>query len=202
MSTKSTDASIEQLKRKAYLGYHGDGILDLLLGSTMLGIALWLLLDSIFFTFMAWMGFILYAGMKNSITIPRFGYVSFDETKTRYARTISVGVLLLLLSLVVGILFFMSPDRIPPSVSQFLRNYFEYMLAGLCSLVMVLMGALSGIKRFTGYAGVTIVALWLSLQLQLNPVTPLLVMGSLILLIGTTLMVNFIRRHPLQSSET
>ena len=196
-----TNTAIEQVKRKAYLAYHQDGILDILLGTTIIGIALWILLDSIVFTFMSWMSFILYANLKNTITIPRFGYVRFDETNTKHARAIGVGVLTLLLPVVVGTLFFMGPDRIPSSVIEFLRKYFEYTLAGIGALVMVMIGTLSGIRRLTGYAVVTIVVLWFSIQMQLNSVIPLLVTGSLILIIGIILMTNFIRRYPLHRTE-
>jgi hypothetical protein len=197
----SSDASLNQLKRKAYLAYHQDGIVDILIGATVLGFALWIFFDTIIFTFMAWMGGIVYAGLKNAITIPRFGYVRFDETRTQSTRAIGVGIALILLILVIGVLFFISPDRIPVSMTDFLRKYFAYLLSGLGVLAIAIMGMVSGIRRLLVYAAVMITVLGLSLQMQLNGAFPLLVSGSLILLIGIGLLVNFIRRYPLQPSE-
>jgi len=197
----NTNPSIDQLKRKAYLAYHQDGIVDILLGSTILGIGLWILLDSILFNFMAWMSFILYAGLKNTITIPRFGYVRFDETETKFTRAIGVGIALMLLMLVAGLLFFIGPDQIPVSVTVFLRKYFSYLLSGLGALAIGLIGMVSGIRRLIGYAVLMIVTLGLSMQIQLSGAIPLLFSGSLILLIGSVYLFKFIHRYPLQSSE-
>ena len=196
-----TKTSLDQLKRKAYLAYHQDGIVDILIGATIMGFALWILLDSIFFTFMAWMGGIVYAGLKNTITIPRFGYVRFNDTDKQNNLAIGVGIGLLLLVLVIGILFFLNPGRFPSSLIEFLRKYFVYFVSGIGALVMAIMGFWSRIRRLIGYAVVMIAALGFSMQVQLSGAIPTLVMGSLIMLIGITLLVNFIRRYPLQSSE-
>ena len=73
------DMSKNPLRRKAYLAYHQDGIIDILIGATMIGFALWILLGYVLFTFISWLSFGFYVQLKNTITVPRFGYVRFQQ---------------------------------------------------------------------------------------------------------------------------
>jgi hypothetical protein len=197
----STNSSFQQLRRKAYLAYHQDGIIDILIGATILGFALWILLDNIIFTCMAWLSFSFYVTLKNVITIPRFGYVRFQETKRQTVLAIGLGIGLLLLLLLVGILFILGPDRVQLDTSAFLRKFHVYVMSGIGAIVMAIFGLWSGIRRLMAYALVSIVALGLSFQMEISGGITLLVMGGLILLIGMALMVRFIRQNPAQPVE-
>jgi hypothetical protein len=196
-----TNSSSNQLRRKAYLAYHQDGIIDILIGSTILGFGLWILSDIVIFTFISWLSFSFYISLKNSITIPRFGYVRFHESKRQTALAIGLGIGLLLLLLIVGILFIIGPDRILLTPITFLRKFHVYVMSGIGAVVMAIFGLWSGIRRLTSYALVMIAALVLSIQLEIIGGITLSVMGGLILLIGLALLVRFIRRNPLQRGE-
>ena len=195
------NSSLNQLKRKAYLAYHQDGIIDILIGATILGFALWILLDNTIFTFMGLLSFSNYVNLKNTITVPRFGYVRFQETKRQTALAIGLAIGMLLLLLVVGILFLLGPERIALAPVTFLRKFHVYVMSGIGAVVMAIFGLWSGIRRLTAYALVLIAALGVSFLLEVNGGITLLVMGGLVLLAGLALMVRFVRRNPAQPRE-
>jgi len=71
----SQEKQFKDLGRKAYLSYHQDGLIDILIGLGILGFGLMMLTDSVVFNMLAWMPIIFYVPLKNRITVPRFGYV-------------------------------------------------------------------------------------------------------------------------------
>jgi len=77
----STTKEFDTLKRKVYLAYHQDGILDLVAGSVVLGFGTFMLTDNIAFLMAGWFVMTMYVFLKNRITIPRFGYVRIDSQK-------------------------------------------------------------------------------------------------------------------------
>jgi len=60
------------LKRKVYLAYHQDGILDLAAGSVVAGFGLNMLTDNIVFLMFGWLAMMLYFLVKQRVTVPRF----------------------------------------------------------------------------------------------------------------------------------
>jgi len=198
MNTKTT---LDQLRRRAYLAYHRDGIIDILIGATIIGWSLWLLLDNIVFNSISWMSFILYVGLKNAITIPRFGFVQFDESNKRKASMVGLGVGLLLFVAIVGVLFFVGPDFLPSSLTNLMRKYDLLVLGAFGGLAMVVAGFWSGIQRLVVYAAILVGLVWLFIELDLSGLYALLISGSLIVTIGLVLMVKFILRYPLHPAE-
>ena len=86
----SQDKQFKELSRKAYLSYHQDGLIDILIGLGILGFGLMMLTDSIVFNLLAWMPIIFYVPLKNRITVPRFGYVQFSSERTKKLRSLLV----------------------------------------------------------------------------------------------------------------
>ena len=84
------------LANRAYMAYHKDGIIDILLGAGITGFGLQMLFDNPALMIMTWMPFLFYMPMKNHITAPRFGYVRFtgeQEERNRNTRLILIGLL-------------------------------------------------------------------------------------------------------------
>ena len=107
--------AFDKLRRRAYLEYHKDGILDILIGLCVIGFGLNMLTDSSALLILSWMPIIFYVPLKNRITVPRFGYVRFDSDRSRSVRA-SMGILsgVLMLGLFIGIYVFTVGDKIPP----------------------------------------------------------------------------------------
>ena len=198
MNTKS---SINQLKRKAYLDFHQDGIIDILLGATILGFAFMIMLDNIIFSSLSWLSFTLYTSFKNAITIPRFGYVQFREENKKTGLALGLGIGLLILVLVLGILFILGPDRLPLAPLTFLRKFHVYLMSGIGAILMVIFGLGTGIKRLLAYGLGFLTAIAVSFLLEIRGELTLMAAGGVILLIGLVLMFRFIRRYPAQPVE-
>ena len=98
------------LKRKVFLAYHRDGILDLVAGTVVLGFGLNMLTGNIFFLMAGWLAMMLYFLIKQRVTIPRFGFVRFEsQKKTVQKAWISVGIGVLFVAFFLTLNIFVSP---------------------------------------------------------------------------------------------
>jgi hypothetical protein len=194
--------SLDQLRRKAYLAYHQDGIIDMLIGATVIGFGIWRISENIIFTSLSWLSFTVYIGLKRAITIPRFGFVRFSETQRKAQFSIALGLLMLLVLSVGGLFFFARPELIPSGVHIFMRKFHEFVISGVVALFMILFGLLFGIRRIAGYGAFMLAALWLAIQLGWPGGPTLVSIGCLILALGIALLVRFIRKYPLQPTES
>jgi len=94
------------LKRRIYLAYHQDGILDLVAGSVVVGFGAFMLTDNIAFMIFGWLAMMLYVLIKQRITVPRFGFVRIESEKKTYKKgltSVGVGVLLFIFFLTLNI---------------------------------------------------------------------------------------------------
>jgi hypothetical protein len=186
------------LKRKVYLAYHQDGILDLVAGSVVLGFGLNMLTDNIAFLMVSWFVMLMYVFLKNRITIPRFGYVRIDsERKARMQSLVSVGIGVLVLLLFFGLGFFVNQEPASPEMEALIRRYhmvpLSTMLFGLPALVAAFF---LGLKRFYLYAllaaGLPLVGALLNIETYI----PIVTTGLVVLAFGAILLVNFLKKYP------
>lgn len=192
----STDASIRKLRRKAYLAYHCDGIIDILIGLTMLGFGLWLYLNIPIFAFAILLAFGLYVPLKNAITVPRFGFVRFSEAKRESTLLLGIALGVCLLGLAFAILTLLGPDRIGLAPLGFVRKHHPFVMSSIGAVVMAIIGLWSGIRRLVGYALFLLLAVWISFWLGFAGSLPLLLSGSVVLIIGLVQLGFFMTKQP------
>jgi len=195
------ESSLKQLKRKAYLAYHQDGIIDMLIGVSILGFGLWNWLEQPIFAFLCLFSFGLYIQLKNAITVPRFGYVRFQEGKRETGLLVSLAIGLVLLMIVVGVLFILGPGRVGLAPFTFLRKFHVYVMSSIGAVVMAIFGLWSGIRRLIAYALFLLATLVITYYLELDSSIPLLLAGSSLMLIGLFLMMRFIRGNPTEPGQ-
>ena len=189
------------LKRKVFLSYHQDGILDLVAGSVVLGFGLNMLTDNIVFLMFGWLAMMLYVLIKQRITVPRFGYVRFEsEKKTVKKAWLSVGIGVLVLLLFFGLGFFVNQEPASPEMEAFIRRYhmvpLSTMLFGLPALVAAFF---LGLKRFYLYALLAAGLPLLGALLNIETYIPIVTIGLVVLAFGAILMVNFLKKYPLNA---
>jgi hypothetical protein len=195
-----TCSSTKQLNRKTYNAYHRDGIIDLLVGLTLLGFGLWLLYDNVLFTYISWLSFGFYGFLKKTITIPRFGYVRFKEDKKQRYLLFGFGIILILLLLVAR---FTLLDRESADLfaSAFLRKNHVYIMSSIGSGILLIYGLDRGIYRFAVY-GLSLFTTLLIFFFQGIPGRiALFLLGGIVVIVGVILLITFIQSHPSPPQE-
>ena len=189
------------LKRKVYLAYHQDGILDLVAGSVVLGFGTFMLTDNIAFLMAGWFMMMMYVFLKNRITVPRFGYVRIDSEKKALMRSwlsVGIGVLVLLLFFLLPI--FLRREPTSPEMEAWIRRYhmvpLSTMLFGLPALGAAIF---LGLKRFYLYALLAAGLPLLGAMLNIETYIPIVTTGAAILAMGAFLLINFLKKYPLNT---
>jgi len=211
----SKDEQFNKLAKQAYLSYHQDGMIDILIGWIMLSIGLgvmtgwygpWALLG--FFTAGA-----LFAPLKRRITIPRMGYVEFAphwrrEALIKIVYPLVVCSFMVILLLVAGVpegVTPVAPVWTPSEAWPNLKLWVEgksNVLLGIATLVVFgVLGLATEIRRLYGYALLSLIIMTGGQLLGLKTHIPVFTMGSIILAVGIAMLVRFLRSHPILSTE-
>jgi hypothetical protein len=199
----SQNANLKEIEREANL-YHGDGLLDIAIGLGILIFAIATILDQTAFTGV-WIVLLLPAlrSVKKSLTVPRLRYTDFRtapnaQWKVKLVIVTVAGVVALLFTL--GLVVFTRNETIP-ALTAWIREcglvVVGVLLAGLLSLIAWATGA----KRVYAYAALAVIAFasghWFNLEFPFY----LTVLGTVILLSGMVVLVQFMRKYPIPKDE-
>ena len=199
----SQDKQFKELSRKAYLSYHQDGLIDILIGLGILGFGLMMLTGSIVFNMMAWMPIIFYVPLKNRITVPRFGYVQFSSERVRKQRLLAVLLLgLLTLSLAVGLYVLNVSGNMPLQLRAMVGKDGMLLLGGLFAIMLVAAGLMTRLDRLFIYAALTVLIVPGGSLLGIEPPYRVIFLGTLILTIGIVFLIRFLHRYPMEPEES
>ena len=194
----SQSDELKKLSRKAYLSYHQDGLIDMLIGLGILGFGLMMLTDSVVFNMLAWMPIIFYVPLKNRITVPRFGYVQFtSERAKRQQLLLALLIGCLLFILLLGVYVFAVGGDMPPLLDTLRAGDGMLLIGGLFAFMLVLAGLATGLSRLYIYAFLTLLILPGGALMDIEAPYRMIFLGALILLIGIILLVRFLRAYPL-----
>ncbi len=197
----SERVDLKDLERKIYLSYHQDGLVDIFvgLGLIVIGIILHPILGEHVPTVamvMIMLFVFVYASLKRAITIPRMGYVEFaPKRRTRFALLILIIVLitnvplLLIIMLTVG-------QQISPIVFDFVTSFLIVILGFFGTGIFVLIGILSEIRRFFGYAVAILILFTISHFLFLHFALPMIGVGIIFTIAGFIQLAWFLRKYP------
>ncbi len=194
----SENDNFKDLANRAYVSYHQDGIIDILLGAGITGFGLRMVFDSPALIVLSWLPFLLYMPMKTHITEPRFGYVRFEgeqEERTRYTRLLLFGLLGFVL--VLGFVAVLIYGRVDPEVRDFLSRNVMVLMGGLAALIMAVAGAATGLKRFYLYAALALLFNVAGTYFPIHEGVATVLLGLTIAASGTWLLVQFLRAYPL-----
>ncbi len=192
----STTKDFDTLKRKVYLAYHQDGILDLTAAVVLLGFGTFMLTGSVVFLTMGAIFATLYTLMKNRITVPRFGYVRFEsqeKTVAKYWFLLGFGVLVFLAFLAGSIFQSNTPTELQALKQQYHMVPLSAMLFGLPTLAAAVF---LGLKRFYLYALLTVGLPALGGWLDIETYIPILAVGFVMLAVGIGLLSSFLKKYP------
>lgn len=190
------------LKRKIYLAYHQDGILDLSAGFVVLGFGVLMLTDNIAFLMAGWLFIPMYYLLKKRITIPRFGYVRIDseqKARVRAWAAVGAGVLFVFFFAVLNIFVSRGPAS-SEGILAWIRRYDMILLSAMIFGLPALVAAIFlGSRRFYLYALLTFALPAAGAWLNLAEYLPIITLGLIAVVFGAVLLFNFLRKYPLDA---
>lgn len=198
----SQNIEFKELRKKVYLSYHQDGLIDIIIGASILGFGLLIATDNSAFLVLTWIGFILYTPLKNRLTVPRLGYVRFDEerkTAMRYVLMIVVGVLVL--AMFIGLYVFVRSDSMSQTLSDWFREYHMLVLGFFMAIPLVAAAYWSGVNRLAIYAGLIVLVIFAGIQLGIDAPVYVIALGCVILLSGLWILFRFLKRYPIANED-
>ena len=184
MSTNHHLKEIEiKLKDKAYLTFHRDGIVDVLMGWNLICIGLFLYTNSIIFAYIGLLPLFFFKSIKARITLPRLGHARFRTRRTPAMWGIGgIGGILILVAIIYGVVL-----KRPLGVA----GPIALTIFGI-DFVLVL---ISGFNRILAYF--ILIPLFFVVGLGLKFLTPTLTIafGAGLMLYGIWQLVIFIRNQ-------
>ncbi len=192
--------NLKEIERRAYLSYHGDGLVDILVGICLFIVSLYAYVE------MVWLaGSIVavmtptYMAMKKRHTFPRIGQVTFSKSrkgrsKNTYLFLIGMNIVFLLL----GFLFWsaFSGDTQPQWMHLMIENYalvFGVVGAALWAVV----GYITELTRFNRYAAATLVVLGSASFIPTPFIAHILLLSAIITVSGYLQFQSFKRKYPI-----
>ena len=195
------ELDLKQIEKNAYTSYHQDGLIDIIIGISLLFFTICMLTE------LFWMGGIIvpillpiYIGAKQKFTIPRIGYVKFGpKGKTRGFLVIGIIMAVAFLGLIVG-MFALVPN-IRDSVIPFLVAYYNLIIAGIGAALTLMMAISAGIKRFYIYSAAILVVFSVAQIFNINLLYSTITISLLFLVLGVMTLVQFIQKNPVDAEE-
>lgn len=193
----------KEREQRAYMRYHEDGLLDLLVGLGILLAGLTMLVDLDFPLAALWVvvWVPIWMSGKKSITARRLPDV--EVPKEHLAGMMRAGVfivLMLVLALLAGmvVLWGRATGSVPAGFLEGLREYLMVVLGVTGAFVMGVAAWLSGLGRLYAYAVLTAVAFVGGYLLNAPIALVVTVVASIITLWGGVMLVRFVRKYPIQ----
>jgi len=194
--------NLKEIERKAYTSYHQDGIIDIFIALFILSLAASIIADMIW---LGWMFFIvgasIYATAKRVITVPRIGFVKFPQQRIKMIWIIAV--VLGVLSTALGLITFMQVESgsTPTWLLFAIENYMPVIGVSLATAFSVV-GYSLRTKRMYAYATLALATFVPGHFLYFPLHYYMFLLGTLILLLGLAMLIRFVRRYPLSTTDT
>ncbi len=188
---------MKQIERKAYLSFYQDGIWDLFIGLSFIGMAV-----GVFYNYpgitaiIPALGIIIVPGLKKTITLPRLGYAKFSsEREVKIKKNISALVLLFTLTAIFGGVVF-SAYTGNSGWQRWIKSLALIPFGAVLSLIAGAVGFLYGIKRVLIYAVLILVVFVIGHILEFRPTFHFTVIGITMTLVGFAMLIRFIGKYP------
>jgi hypothetical protein len=149
--------NLKEIERKAYTSYHQDGLIDITIAFVIIAYAILIALDVPWFGgIWAVTAFMLYAGVKKTVTVPRIGYVKLPQLR---AKRVNIGLLALGgLSFAMGMVALVqTTSEGAPSWLRLLIENYMLTIGLIIAAIFLLAGYTIRTKRMYAYALLTLV---------------------------------------------
>jgi hypothetical protein len=198
--------TLREIEKKAYMSYHQDGLLDIVVGFYVLAFGLGVVADKILeFGFGTITPAILVAIVlpiwvqaKRTITMPRIGFVKFGTRGSNKLFALLLGLAVAGLGVFMLFGIFLATGQIGrPWWLEILFQYGMIWIGLGAAVIGSLFAYTMGLKRLHGYGLLSFALLAGGYFLSIPFEYLLLVIGSVIIASGAVLLIQFIRKYPL-----
>lgn len=191
----------KSLRQKMLMVYHDDGILDIVVGVTILMLTAVMAFEKVAFIGLIGIPLVLYIPIKENISIPRIGVVRFrsqDVTRKKLIGFLYLGLAVLLTSLIWVFVGMDSPHELVEVLGNNLVLFFIVILGGTLFAVGLGMNNL----RFVVYALLSVILVpSLYYYVGLRVWIAVLITGLLMEAVGIYKLVGFLRANPMEREE-
>jgi hypothetical protein len=190
----------KNLRQKLLMVYHNDGILDMVVGITVVMLAIVMAFEAMAFIGLIGIPLVLYIPIKERLSISRIGFIRFEaEDVTR--KRMAIFVLLGMGTFVVFSLLFLLRVRASPGLIELLRNNLVLIFALFLGGTLFAAAHILNNARFFVYAllslGLVLGANFIGLRVWV----PVALVGLLMEASGIYKLVNFLQEYPLEADE-
>ena len=206
----TTKTSLREVERRTYISYHQDGLIDIFVGVYVLlfgfGILLmtvtefstWFVIPAIFPAIMV----PIWISVKKRITMPRIGYVKFGSRGANKLMAVFLGLMVAGLGAFM-VFSFSSSQAWALALRNLIISNGMFIIGISAAAISSLFAYTMGLKRLYAYALLTLALLFAAHFAIIPFAYSLLTIGVLMIINGSILLMQFIRKHPLsQGDET
>lgn len=194
----SDKINLRELERRAYLSYHEDGILDVIIGFGLITAALWVLADMPWLIG-SWIPIMtpIYIEIKKKVTVPRLGQVEFSEQrKGKTRKTMFALVVFNMILFAAGFYVWMAMDigGKPQWLLDLLSNYMV-ITGALGAIISWVVAYITDLRRFYGYGLMNLIIFTLVGNMGVHISVSLVAVGAGVTLYGLYLFSNFRKKY-------
>jgi len=191
---------LDEIERRAYLSYHEDGLIDIVLGIGLFIASLWAYVEMIYL-----MGGMIvsltpmYMGMKKKYTFPRIGEVTFSTNRTRRSQNSMTFLVIMNVIGVLGALVFWMPfsgDTRPQWMLLMIDN-FPVVLGIAGGVIWAVVGYITDLTRFYRYSAATLVVIGSANFISTPFIAHMLLLSVIVLVSGYMQLRSFMNKYPL-----
>ena len=192
--------NLDEIERRAYLSYHEDGLIDIVLGIGLFIASLWAYVE------MIWLmgGMIvsltpMYMGMKKRYTFPRIGEVTFSKDRTRRSQnSMTFLVIMNVVGVILGLVFWMafSGDTRPQWILLMIDN-FPAVLGIAGGVIWAVVGYITDLTRFYRYSAATLVVIGSANFIPTPFIAHMLLLSVIVMVSGFLQFQSFKGKHPI-----
>ncbi|MBC8498530.1 hypothetical protein ISS40_06470 [Candidatus Bathyarchaeota archaeon] len=192
--------NLDEIERRAYLSYHEDGLVDMVVGIGLFVAGLYAYAEMIWL--MGGMVAVItpmYISMKKKYTFPRIGQVTFSTGRTRRSQnSMYFLVLVNVIGVLLGLAFWMgfSGDTRPQWMLLMVDN-FPIVIGVAGAVIWAVLGYITELKRFYRYAAATLVVIGSANFIPTPFIAHMLILSGIVMVSGFLQFQSFKRKYPI-----
>ena len=192
--------NLDEIERRAYLSYHEDGLIDIVLGIGLFVASLYAYVEMLWLMG-GWVVLLtpMYMGMKQRHTFPRIGQVTFSKGRTRRSKnSMTFLVFVNVIGVLLGFAFWMgfSGDTRPQWMLLMIEN-FPIVIGVAGAVIWAVVGYITELTRFYRYAAAMLVVIGSANFIPTPFGAHMILLSVIVTVLGFLQFQSFRRKYPI-----